>query len=79
MNLEILDIVIFFVGAVTGFSINAYTKKQPTEQKFTTTEGISATTLQQDIAKKQLAVDNFFEKTNHKLEQTEQLVADLRY
>jgi len=78
MNLVAFDLIIFIVGGAVGLAAGLYFKKSKKHTQTTTTDGTSVNTLQQDIDKKQVVIDSFFEDANDALTQTERLVARLR-
>lgn len=78
MNLETLNIVIFILGIAIGLAAGLYIRKNKSQSVSTQSTGISVAALQQEIDRKQIIIDSFFEETNDTLTQTERLVSRLR-
>lgn len=77
MSLEAFDIVIFGLGAIVGYGASTYFFKKTSAQETETTQ-FSTHSVQQDMDKKQHAIDTFFDDANMTLSQAEALISTLR-
>lgn len=85
MNLEVFDVIVFVTGAaiglIVGLSIKGAAGKWlggTSEQNPSEYSGFTPDSLQNELDRKQVMIDDFFNETNVTLKQTERLMASLR-
>ncbi|ADZ91048.1 ZapG family protein [Marinomonas mediterranea] len=80
MNLEVFDIIVFLTGAVLGFIIAIVAKNvsQKGAQNRAASKGLTIDSVQQELDRKQVMVDDYFTATNEQLIMLEKRVSELR-
>ncbi len=82
MNLEEFNIIVFVTGAIVGFAIalvlRSITSKSTEKESSSSSNAITIKSLQQELDKKQVIIDNFFSDSNEHLLTAEKRLAELR-
>ncbi|TDO99901.1 ZapG family protein [Marinomonas balearica] len=80
MNLEVFDIIVFLTGAALGFIVAIIAKNisQKGAQNRATSQGLTVNSIQQELDRKQVMVDDYFTATNEQLIMLEKRVSELR-
>lgn len=80
MNLEEFNIIVFVTGAIVGFVIALVFKSitKSTEKESSNSNSITIKSLQQELDKKQVIIDNFFSDSNGHLIAAEKRIAEMR-
>ena len=82
MNLEEFNVIVFVTGAIVGFAIalvlKSITSKSTEKDSSSSSNAITIKSLQQELDKKQVIIDNFFSDSNEHLLTAEKRLAELR-
>lgn len=82
MILEEFNIIVFITGVVAGFAIalilKSITTKNTKKNAVSNTNAITIKSLQEELDKKQVVIDNFFSDSNDHLLALEKRLAELR-
>ncbi|MBJ7537728.1 DUF1043 domain-containing protein [Marinomonas transparens] len=82
MNLEEFNIIVFVTGIILGGAISlafkSLTSKNTNKQPISNSGTVSIKSLQQELDKKQVIIDNFFADSNEQLTMVEKRLAELR-
>ncbi len=82
MNLEVFNIIVFFIGIITGFIsaliLKIITFKGAKSNNMSNSNTITIKSLQKEIDEKQVFIDDFFSDSSMNLLAAERHIAELR-
>lgn len=82
MNLEEFNVIVFVTGAALGFVValilKSITAKAAYKQNTSTSTAVTIKSLQAELDKKQVIIDNFFSDSNEHLSAAEKRLAEFR-